>query len=152
MEAMPTVSSSVEKLPQIPHISLTQRHQTIRHPEKCSKPENDAICGLASVRSIKNPTILTICYAAGLRVSEAVCLKVTDVDSQRMVIRVEQGKGLRDRYVMLSPKLLKILQDWWRVDKPKEWLFPGDRVSGHISRFAVEEACQRAHQRSYIAK
>src|SRR4030088_682170 len=46
MEAMPTVSSSVEKLPQIPHISLTQRHQTIRHPEKCSKPENDAICGL----------------------------------------------------------------------------------------------------------
>jgi hypothetical protein len=48
MEAMPTVSSSVEKLPQIPHISLTQRHQTIRHPEKCSKPENDAICGLAA--------------------------------------------------------------------------------------------------------
>src|ERR1700736_4218784 len=46
MEAMPTVSSSVEKLPQIPHISLTQRHQTIRHPETCSKPENDAICGL----------------------------------------------------------------------------------------------------------
>ena len=53
---------------------------------------------------------------------------------------------------MLSPKLLKILQDWWRVDKPKEWLFPGDRVGGHISRFAVEEACQRAHQRSYSAK
>jgi hypothetical protein len=53
---------------------------------------------------------------------------------------------------MLSPKLLKILQDWWRVDKPKEWLFPGDRVGGHISRFAVEEACKRAHQRSYIAK
>src|SRR3979411_2122896 len=49
MEAMPTVSSSVEKLPQIPHISLTQRHQTIRHPEKCSKPENDAICGLAAL-------------------------------------------------------------------------------------------------------
>src|SRR4030081_3045074 len=49
MEAMPTVSSSVEKLPQIPHISLTQRHQTIRHPEKCSKPENDAICGLGTL-------------------------------------------------------------------------------------------------------
>jgi integrase/recombinase XerD len=107
---------------------------------------------LASVRSLKHRTILTVCYAAGLRVSEAVCLKVTDVDSQRTVIRVEQGKGLRDRYVMLSPKLLKILQDWWRVDKPKEWLFPGARVGGHISRFAVEEACQRAHQRSYIAK
>ena len=86
---------------------------------------------LASVRSLKHRTILTICYAAGLRVSEAVCLKVTDVDSQRMVIRVEQGKGLRDRYVMLSPKLLKILQDWWRVDKPKEWLFPGSSRRPH---------------------
>src|ERR1700687_1959952 len=55
MEAMPTVSSSVEKLPQIPHISLTQRHQTIRHPEKCSKPENDAISGLDlnSLRKLK---------------------------------------------------------------------------------------------------
>src|SRR3979490_2732570 len=53
MEAMPTVSSSVEKLPQIPHISLTQRHQTIRHPEKCSKPENDAICGLAARKMIR---------------------------------------------------------------------------------------------------
>jgi hypothetical protein len=54
MEAMPTVSSSVEKLPQIPHISLTQRHQTIRHPEKCSKPENDAICGLSCVARPRN--------------------------------------------------------------------------------------------------
>jgi integrase/recombinase XerD len=53
---------------------------------------------------------------------------------------------------MLSPKLLEILRAWWRVDKPKGWLFPGDRVGSHISRFAVEEACQRAHQRCYIAK
>src|SRR5271166_5704918 len=53
---------------------------------------------------------------------------------------------------MLSPKLLEILRDWWRVDKPKGWLFPGDRAGGHISRFAVEQACQRAHERCYIAK
>src|SRR5206468_6246556 len=64
----------------------------------------------------------------GLRVSEAICLKVTDIDSERMVIRVRQGKGQKDRDVMLSPKLLEILRDWWRVDKPKGWLFPGDRV------------------------
>ena len=107
---------------------------------------------LGSVQSLKHRTILTICYAAGLRVSEAVCLKVTDIDSERMVIRVEQGKGHKDRYVMLSPKLLEILRDWWPVDKPKQWLFPGDRVDNHISRGAVEEACQKAHRRCGISK
>jgi integrase len=68
---------------------------------------------LACVRHIRHRTILTVCYAAGLRVSEAVGLKVADVDSSRMVLRVEQGKGQKDRYVMLSPRLLEILRDWW---------------------------------------
>ena len=107
---------------------------------------------LASVRSIKHRTILTTCYAAGLRVSEAICLKVTDIDSERMLIRVQQGKGARDRDVMLSPKLLEILRAWWRVDKPKGWLFPGDRVGSHVTRFTVEQACQQAHQRCHIPK
>jgi integrase/recombinase XerD len=71
------------------------------------------------MRSIKHRTILTTCYAAGLRVSEAICLKVTDIDSERMLIRIQQGKGQKDRDVMLSPKLLEILRAWWRVDKPK---------------------------------
>ena len=62
----------------------------------------------------KHRTILTTCYAAGLRISEAVRLKPTDIDSQRMVIHVELGKGQKDRYVMLSPKLLEILRAWWR--------------------------------------
>jgi site-specific recombinase XerD len=107
---------------------------------------------LSCVRSIKHRTILTTCYAAGLRVSEAVCLKVTDIDSERMVIRVEQGKGRKDRDVMLSPKLLKILRDWWPLEKPKEWLFPGDRVGSHIGRHTVERACQEAHRRCRILK
>jgi integrase/recombinase XerD len=107
---------------------------------------------LASVRSIKHRTILTTCYAAGLRVSEAICLKVTDIDSERMLIRVQQGKGQKDRDVMLSPKLLEILRDWWRVDKPKGWLFPGDRVESHVGRHTVESVCQKAHRRCYIPK
>jgi integrase/recombinase XerD len=73
---------------------------------------------LSCVKSLKHRTILTTCYAAGLRISEAVGLKPTDIDSQRMVIRVEQGKGQKDRYVMLSAKLLKILRDWWCLDRP----------------------------------
>ena len=107
---------------------------------------------LRCVQSFKHRTILTICYAAGLRISEAIRLKVPDIDSERMVIRVEQGKGQKDRYVMLSPKLLEILRAWWPVDKPKQWLFPGDQVDGHISRQAVEEACQKAHRICRISK
>jgi integrase/recombinase XerD len=107
---------------------------------------------LSCVQSIKHRTILTICYAAGLRISEAISLRVTDIDSQRMVIRVEQGKCQKDRYVMLSPKLLETLRNWWRVDKPKQWLFPGDRVGSHITKDAVELACQKAHRRCGIPK
>jgi len=107
---------------------------------------------LGSVRCIKHRTILTICYAAGLRVSEAVCLKVTDIDSKRMVIRIEQGKGRMDRYVMLSAKLLQILRDWWPADKPKGWLFCGDAVGSHISRHTIEWACQKARRRCRIPK
>ena len=107
---------------------------------------------LSCVQSVKHRTILTVCYAAGLRISEAVRLKVADIDSERMVIHVVLGKGQKDRYVMLSPKLLQILRAWWPVHKPKQWLFPGDRVDSSISSDAVELACQKAHQRCGIAK
>ena len=80
---------------------------------------------LDSVKNLKHRTILTTCYAAGLRISEAVRLTVPAIDSQRMVLRIVQGKGQRDRYVMLSPKLLAMLRDWWRVSQPQHWLFPG---------------------------
>ena len=107
---------------------------------------------LACVPGLKHRTILTVCYAAGLRISEAVGLKVPDIDSKRMVIRVEQGKNRKDRYVMLSPTLLEALRAWWRVAKPKGWLFPGDRAGSHISQGAVEQACQQAQRRCGIAK
>ena len=107
---------------------------------------------LSCVPSPKHRTILTVCYAAGLRISEAVGLRPSDIDSQRMVIRVEQGKGQKDRYVMLSPKLLETLRDWWRMDKPRPWLFPGDIPGRHITRYAVGEACREAHRRCHIPK
>ena len=78
---------------------------------------------LSCVASSKHSTILTTCDAAGLRISEVVQLIPTDIDSQRMVIRVEQGKGQKDRYVMLSPKLLEILREWWRLEKPKATIY-----------------------------
>jgi integrase/recombinase XerD len=107
---------------------------------------------LACVPGVMHRIILTVCYAAGLRISEAVHLRIADVDSQRMVIRVEQGKGQKDRYVMLSPKLLEILRDWWRRTKPSTWLFPGKVAGQPITRSAVERACQVARRRSGIRK
>jgi len=107
---------------------------------------------LGCVGSTKHHAILTSCYAAGLRISEAIRLTIRDIDSKRMVIRVEQGKGQKDRYVMLSAKLLAILRDWWRVEKPPQWLFPGHIPGRHISKDAVEQACQKARRRCSIAK
>jgi site-specific recombinase XerD len=107
---------------------------------------------LGCVANIKHRTILTTCYAAGLRISEAVHLMPTAIDRQRMVIRVEQGKGRKDRYVMLSPKLLEVLSDYWYRARPKGCLFPGDIPGQPITYGAVELACKAAHARSGLSK
>jgi len=107
---------------------------------------------LSCVTNTKQRTILTTCYAAGLRISEAVHLMPGAIDRQRMVIRVEQGKGRKDRYVMLSPKLLQVLSDYWYKVRPKGCLFPGDIPGQPITYGAVELACKAAHARSGLSK
>ena len=107
---------------------------------------------LPCVHQLNHRVILTTCYAAGVRISEAVRLKAPAIDSQRMVIRVEQGKGQKDRYVMLSPRLLEILRDYWKATRPKDWLFPGDQPGHPISRNTVDHACMKAHQASGLTK
>jgi integrase/recombinase XerD len=107
---------------------------------------------LESIAGVKHRAILMTAYAAGLRVSEATRLKLTDIDSQRMMLRVEQGKNQKDRYVMLSPQLLDILRTYWKVTHPAVWLFPGDIPGRPITRSAVEQACQKARRVSGIKK
>jgi site-specific recombinase XerD len=80
---------------------------------------------LAAAPGPKYKAALSAAYSAGLRVSEVVALKVCDIDSQRMLLRIEPGKGRKDRYAMLSPQLLELLRDWWRIARPPVWLFPG---------------------------
>jgi integrase/recombinase XerD len=87
-------------------------------------PEEVA-CVLEAAPGPKYKAALSAAYGAGLRVSEVVALKVSDVDSKRMLLRIEQGKGRRDRFAMLSPQLLELLRDWWRIARPRVWLFPG---------------------------
>jgi len=107
---------------------------------------------LSCVDCNKHRVILTTCYAAGLRISEAVRLKAAAIDSARMVVRVEQGKGRKDRYVMLSPILLEILRSYWIAVRPKEWLFPGVHDYRPITKDAVEAACQKAHRLAGLSK
>ena len=103
---------------------------------------------------LKHRAILTACYAAGLRVSEAVSLRPTDIDSRRRVIRVQQGKGRKDRYVMLSPRLLAVLRDYWRTIRPatRQWLFPGLSPIHPLSPQAVVRACHKAQRLSHLSK
>ena len=129
----------------IPAPKVPQKLPIILSPE-------EVVQFLDCVRIRKHRAILTTCYAAGLRISEAVALTPPTVDSKRMVIRVEQGKGQKDRYVMLSPKLLEVLRAWWRVERPKDWLFPGDMPGQHITRYAVEQECQKARRICKIPK
>jgi integrase/recombinase XerD len=80
---------------------------------------------LSAAPGVKYKAALGVAYGAGLRVSEVVALKVSDIDNKRMLLRVEQGKGQKDRFVMLSPQLLELLRDWWQIAHPRGWLFPG---------------------------
>jgi integrase/recombinase XerD len=129
----------------LPSPKAPQKLPVVLSPEEVQK-------FLGCVQHVRNRTVLTVCYAAGLRVSEAVHLKLGDIDSQRMVIRVEQGKGHKDRYVMLSPKLLEVLRAWWQVEKPKHWLFPGDEPNQPISAATLQLACRHACQLCRFSK
>jgi site-specific recombinase XerD len=108
---------------------------------------------LDALSGSKYRAILTVAYAAGLRVSEITHLRVSDIDAKRSVIRVEQGKGRKDRYVMLSPRLLEVLRDYWRTNRPKgEYLFPGASPERPITRASVASACRQAAKCSGLRK
>ena len=107
---------------------------------------------LEAVPSLKTRTALTTGYAAGLRASEAVSLKVADIDSSRMLIQVRHGKGAKDRTVMLSPLLLAILRNYWRLARPREWLFPGRDESKPIDVQVLHAACRSATKAAGLAK
>ena len=107
---------------------------------------------LDAVSWLKHRAALTTAYAAGLRVSEVVNLKVTDIDSSRMVIRVEQGKGAKDRYVMLSPQLLGILRSYWRLTRPVRWLFPGRDADHSLHPTVLQGACRSARAAAGLDK
>jgi site-specific recombinase XerD len=130
------------------------RLATVRTPERLPvvlSPEEVARL-LHCAPGLKHKAALSVAYGGGLRASEIVHLKVGDIDSARMLIRVEQGKGRKDRYVMLSPALLDLLRQWWRVARPRGWLFPGRDPAQPISARQLSNACHTAARSAGLDK
>src|SRR5215475_1906043 len=127
----PTVNSAVSALRFFFSITLDRADVTkpltfVAEPRKIPvvlSPEEVARF-LEAAPGPKYKAALSAAYGAGLRVSEVAALKVSDVDSKRMLLRIEQGKGRKDRFAMLSPQLLELLRDWWRIARPQAWLSP----------------------------
>src|SRR5215831_950167 len=107
---------------------------------------------LEAAPGIKYKAALSVAYGAGLRVCEVVSLKVSDIDSQRMMLRVEQGKGRKDRYAMLSPVLLELLRDWYRIARPQGWLFPGQNPVNPMTTRQLTRACHAAAHMAELTK
>lgn len=107
---------------------------------------------LQAAPSFPHHVIFSTMYGTGMRVSEAVHLRATDIDSQRMMIRIEQGKGHKDRYVQLSPKLLDLLRCYWRKLRPQGWMFPGQNPDQHLTRYAVADAVAQASRSAGLTK
>jgi len=129
----------------LPFVRAPRRLPVVLSPEEAARL-------LDAAPGLKYKAALSVAYGAGLRASEVISLKVTDIDSARMVIRVEQGKGRKDRYVMLSPHLLDLLRTWWRAARPQDWLFPGQNPVNPLTTRQLNRACHAAAQMAEIEK
>ena len=132
-------------------VHLPRRLPVILSPEEVKRL-------IAAAGNLNHQTALALAYATGLRVNEVVALKVGDIDSERMTLRVEQGKGQKDRYAMLSPVLLERLRVWWRVARAQGkmldggWLFPGQNPVRHLSARQLNRAIHAAADEAGIEK
>ncbi len=107
---------------------------------------------LDATQNLKHRAILATCYAGGLRVSEVANLRLTDIDSERMTIRVDQGKGRKDRLVPLSKNLLDLLREYWLAFRPSHWIFPGASPTRPIRTRCIERICDKSRQRAGVER
>jgi len=133
---------------------VTDRLPFVREPRKLPVvlSSEEVARLLQAAPGLKYRAALSVAYGAGLRASEVISLKVSDIDSTRMVIRVEQGKGRKDRYVMLSAHLLELLRAYWKAAQPQGWLFPGQNRVNPLTTRQLNRACHFAAQAAGIDK
>jgi len=155
----PTVNATVTALRFFFKVTLdrpeTTRHLVFVHePRKLPRvlsPE-EVLQLLEAAPNPKYKAALSVAYGAGLRAMEVVALKVADIDSQRMLIRVEQGKGRKDRFAMLSQQLLELLRDWYRIARPRMYLFPGQDKIGPMTTRQLNRICHMAAELAGLPK
>lgn len=155
----PTINGTVTALRFFFKVTL-DRPDATRHLafvyEPCKMPtvlsSEEVARLLEAAAGPKYKAALSLAYGAGLRAMEVVSLKVSDIDSKRMMLRIEQGKGRKDRYAMLSPQLLELLRDWWRIVRPKVWLFPGQDPLLPMTTRQLNRAVHAAAQMAQIKK
>jgi integrase/recombinase XerD len=129
----------------LPFVHQPQKLPVVLSPQEVAKL-------LDAAPGLKYKAALSVAYGAGLRATEVISLKISDIDSARMVIRVEQGKGRKDRYVMLSQHLLDLLRAWWKAARPQGWLFPGRDPGQPLTTRQLNRAVHAAAQAAEIKK
>jgi site-specific recombinase XerD len=130
---------------------------TIPYPKKARRlpviPSQDEVAQfLGAIENLKHRALLTTTYACGLRCAEVTHLRVSDIDSQRMLLHVQQGKGKKDRFVMLSERLLALLREYWKQYRPADWLFPGRSANHPIREASLRHACRKILKDSGLKK
>jgi site-specific recombinase XerD len=156
---VPTLNQTVSTLRFFFKVTLG-RSKIVEHTHAIHEPRKlpvvlspeEVVRLLDAAPGLKYKAALSVAYGAGLRANEVVSLKVSDIDSKRMIIRVEQGKGGKDRYVMLSPHLLNLLRTWWKMARPRGWLFPGRDPAQPLTTRQLNRACHAAAQIAAINK
>src|SRR5256714_11778468 len=156
---VPTINQTVSTLRFFFRVTL-KRHEIIEHTHVVHEPRKlpvvlsveEVARLLNAAPGLKYKAALSVAYGAGLRANEVVSLKISDIDSKRMIIRVEQGKGGKDRNVMLSPHLLDLLRAWWKSARPQGWLLPGRDPAQPMTTRQLNRACHAAAQMAEINK
>jgi site-specific recombinase XerD len=129
----------------MPFVREPRRLPVVLSPEEVAR-------FLDAAPGLKSKAALSVAYGAGLRAAEVIALKICDIDSDRMMIRVEEGKGRKDRYVMLSQHLLALLRAWWLTARPRGWLFPGRDPVQPLTTRQLNRACHAAAEAAGIDK
>jgi site-specific recombinase XerD len=156
---VPTLNQTISTLRFFFRVTL-KRHDIVEHTHFIHEPRKlpvvlspeEVARLLDAAPGLKYKAALSVAYGAGLRATEVISLKVSDIDSKRMIIRVEQGKGRKDRYVMLSPHLLNLLRAWWKAARPRGWLFPGRDPGQPMTTRQLNRACHAAAHMAEINK
>ena len=114
--------------------------------------QEEVVSIIEALSNMKHKTILTVTYSSGLRVSEVVRLKPADIDSSRMLIHIRMGKGKKDRYTILSKVALQTLRNYYRLERPEGWLFPGAKPGSHLTERSVQKVFKKAKDKAGVKK